>query len=205
MRFFSIESPLYKFITRFWDMVKLNFLWLVFSIPIVTVGAATVAVHSVTLKMVKDHEGHIARQFVQAFKENWRQGIPMGLMAMVAAYFVYLNFEFFNKIEGNPILFLIAAIVIIFFALIYFTYAFAICARYHNSLINILKNSASISIKFFGKTLLLWAIIAILIVLFMFNTTLMLFGILIGPVCVFLTISGFAVNHFKAIDPKEEQ
>ena len=57
MKFFSTDSPLYRFLTRLWDMIKLNFLWLIFSLPVVTFGAATVAAYSVTLKMVDEREG----------------------------------------------------------------------------------------------------------------------------------------------------
>ena len=86
MKFFSVDGALYKFLSRLWDMVKLNFMWLLFSLPVVTVGAATVAAYSVTLKMVDEQEGYVARQFVKAFKENWRQGIPMGLLALFCSY-----------------------------------------------------------------------------------------------------------------------
>ena len=56
MRLFSVEGHLYKFISRFWDVVKLNFMWLVFSLPIVTIGASTAAVFSVTLKMAEESD-----------------------------------------------------------------------------------------------------------------------------------------------------
>ena len=45
MRLLSIEGPVYPLMVRLWDLVKLNFLWLVFSLPIVTIGASTVAAH----------------------------------------------------------------------------------------------------------------------------------------------------------------
>ena len=205
MRFFSVDSPLYKFISRFWDVLRLNFLWIVFSLPIVTIGAATVAVFSVTLKMSENSEGYIVKQFVQAFKENLKQGIFLGLMLLALCYLAYLNMEFFNKIENNPIYFLFAAIIIMLAGMIYFTYAFAICARYENTIINILKNSAAISMKYFGRTVLLWIVIALLVMLFMFNSTLMFFGILIGPASVFFTISGFAISFFKEIDGEKNE
>lgn len=50
--FFSIESPLYKFMNRLLDMIKLNFLWILCSLPIITMGAATTAAFTITLKMV---------------------------------------------------------------------------------------------------------------------------------------------------------
>ena len=52
MKFFSVDSPLYKFISTFWVVVKLNFFWLLFSLPIVTIGASTTAAFAVGLKTV---------------------------------------------------------------------------------------------------------------------------------------------------------
>ena len=61
-------------------LLKLNFLWLLFSLPIVTIGASTAAAFSVTLKMVDEREGYIAKQFWTAFQGNLKQGIPTGLL-----------------------------------------------------------------------------------------------------------------------------
>ena len=77
--FFSIESPLYKFMSRLTDIIKLNFLWLLCSIPVVTMGASTVAAFSITLKMVEDEEGYVARKFFHEFKENLKKGSVIGM------------------------------------------------------------------------------------------------------------------------------
>ena len=50
MKFFSTEGGIYKFMTRLWDMIKLNFLWLICSLPIVTIGVSTIAAFTITLK-----------------------------------------------------------------------------------------------------------------------------------------------------------
>ena len=201
---FSISSPLYRFISRFWDMVKLNFLWLVFSLPIITIGASTVAAYSVTLKMVDDQEGKIGEQFLKAFKENLKQGTIMGLIAIFVSYAVYLNFELFNKVESNPLPFLIAAIVLLFVELLHITYAFPLCARYKDSVKTLFRNSAAIAMKYFLRTLLLWVVVAVFLVLFLFNTTLMYVGLLIGPASIFLTVSGFSMRFFREIEKDME-
>ena len=153
MKFFSVDGALYKFLSRLWDMVKLNFMWLLFSLPIVTVGAATVAAYSVTLKMADEQEGYVARQFVKAFKENWRQGIPMGLLALFCSYAVYLDFELQRVAEGDSTMFLIFGIVAAFVFGMSFIYAFPLSARYENTLIGTLKNSVNIATRYFARTL----------------------------------------------------
>lgn len=200
MKFFSVDGALYKFLTRLWDMVKLNFMWLLFSLPIVTVGAATVAAYTVTLKMVDEQEGYVARQFVKAFKENWRQGIPMGLLALFCSYAVYLDFELQRVMEGDSTMFLIFGIIAAFVFGMSFIYAFPLSARYENTLIGTLKNSVNIATRYFLRTLLLVAVLAVEVIIFIFNYTTMLIGVLIGPACIMLTISGFALHFFKEIE-----
>ena len=59
MKFFSVESPLYKFMQSLWDILKLNFMWIIFCIPIVTIGGSTIAAFSVLLRMSEDQEGKL--------------------------------------------------------------------------------------------------------------------------------------------------
>lgn len=205
MRLLSIEGPVYPLMVRLWDLVKLNFIWLVFSLPIVTIGASTVAAYTVTLKMVSDEESHIFSTFWKGFKENWKQGVPLGLIHLVVLYSFYLNLEFFTKLEDASVVFLIAAIIIGFIGLLYLTYMFPLCARYHNSFWGILLNSANIAMKYFVTTLMLWVLLGLLIFLFLYNSTLLFIGFLIGPACLFLTVSGFAMKLFAEIEKANGQ
>ncbi len=200
MKIFDVEGSLYRFLTRFWDMIKLNFLWLVFSLPIITCGAATVAAYSVTLKMVEEREGYVGHNFIKAFRENLKQGIPLGLISLIAVYAVYLDIQLFiNAAEMNT-LFLVMGIIGGFVFALSLIYAFPLSARYQNTLFKTIRNSLDISVRYFLRTLLLAAILAIEIILFLFNSTTMFFGLLIGPACLILTVSGFAINFFREIE-----
>lgn len=198
MKFFSVDSPFYKFISRLWDIVQLNFCWLLCSLPIVTVGASTVAACSVALKMAEDTEGYIARSFFKAFKENFKCGIPLGLLTMVAAYAVYLDFQFFNATES--VLFLIMGIVAVFVFIMGLLYAFPLMARYENSLVGTLKNSYDIATRYFLQTLLAAFVIALEIALFWWNVTLMFVGVIVGPALVIYTVCAFAIRLFRQIE-----
>lgn len=205
MGIFSTEGPLYKFISRLWDVIVLNFMWLLFSIPIVTIGASTVAAYTVALKMVDDEEGYIAKSFIKAFKENIKQGIILGLITLAAAYMVYLNFELFNAIETNPlpllIIGIIASVVFIFSLL----YAFPLVARYENSLIRTLRNSLDISIRYIVRTLILIFIVVVELLVIYYNTTTLLIGFLIGPAFIIFTIAAFSKRIFQIIEREQSE
>ena len=199
MGLFKVDGPVYEFFRRFIDVLKLNLLWYIFSLPIVTIGASTVAVYSVTLKMAEDREGYIGRDFVKAFKANLRQGIPLGLITLAAIYVVYLNFSLFYAIESNPLPLLIIGILAGVYFLLYY-YILFLSARYQNTLRNTLNNSFQISIKYIGRTLFLLFIIAFVIVFCLYNTTTIFFGILIGPTFIMFTVSVFSLRIFKQIE-----
>ncbi len=202
MKFFSVDSPFYKFISKLWDIVQLNFLWLLCCIPVVTAGASTVAACSVALKMAEDTEGYIARSFFKAFRENLKKGIPLGLLTLVAAYAVYLDFQFWNATEsvGFLIMGMIAAVVFIMGLL----YAYPLMARYENTFVKTLKNSYDISVKYFLRTLMMVFILALEIVLFLWNTTLMLIGLFVGPAILIYTVCAFAIRLFRLIEKESD-
>ena len=68
MKFFNYDSPIMQFLTRLTDLFILNFLFLICSIPIITIGASATALYSVTLKMAKNEESYIFSSFFRAFK-----------------------------------------------------------------------------------------------------------------------------------------
>lgn len=209
--FFSADGKFYRFITRFWDVVKLNFCWFLCCVPIVTFGASTVAAYSVTLKMVDDEEGYVCRQFFKAFRKNLKQGIPLGLIFMALCYVIWFSFSNYDKLDST--LLLIGGIIVSFFTFLYFVFAFPLSARYENTLFHTIKNSEMIAIRYFGRTVFLTALLAIEAFVFLWfsETFFNLFIFIVGPICFMLTISQTAMRCFREIEktggvmpPKEE-
>lgn len=204
MSIFSTEGKLYKFICRFWDMVVLSFLWYVFSIPIITIGASTVAAYSVALKFVDDEEGYTVRSFIKAFKENLKQGMILGIITIVSFYLVYLDLCLFHAIKSNPLPLLLVGIV----AGIYYTasllYAFPLTARYHNSIREIMRNSRQICVHYFLRTALMLVLVILLILAAMWNGVTLIFGVIIGPAFIILTMAAFSKRIFQKIEKSQD-
>ena len=230
--FFSLESPLYKFMSRLFDMLKLNFMWLLAGgpiamflvefflvknglgayrylsfIPLVFIGPATTAVFSITLRMVDDQEGYIGNEFFAAYRENFKKGMVIGIIALIAVYAIWLDFQFYHAAETlgrSSTIYLVFGIVAGIMAFMHLVYAFPLQARYENSIINTLRNSYSITIKFFVKTIFLILVLLLLLAVFAWNFVTQFFGILIGPASIMLAISGFAIQAFRIIENENE-
>lgn len=200
MNIFSPDGPIYRMMRNFTDLLKINFLWLLCSLPIVTLGGATIAAYDVTLKMAADEEGHVGRQFLASFRKNWKTGIPYGLALLAGLYFVWLNFSLFEQLEDNPFVLLVSGMVGGFALLLMFLFAFPLQARYENTFFRTLKNSADISARFFLRTLVLLIVLALEIVVALWNSTTQFVALCIGPACVFYTVSGFARVFFAELE-----
>lgn len=200
MKFFSVDSPFYKFMQRLWDILQVNFFWVICSIPIVTIGASTAAAFKVCLHMVDDEEGYIAKEFFKGFKENWKQGTVLGLVSLIAVYAVYLDIQLFNAVEDNPMIFLIAAILSGILFAICLLYAFPLMARYQNTLWKIFRNSFEICRRYAGRTLVLILVLAVELIVWFFNRTTLFIGFFIGPACLIYTIAGMSLRIFQIIE-----
>lgn len=200
MKFFSVESPLYKFMQSLWDILKLNFMWIIFCIPIVTIGGSTIAAFSVLLRMSEDQEGNVIKDFWKAFKENWKQGILIGLLPPICFEAVFLDFQLYKAVENGGLGILIVGCFSAYIFIFCLIYVFPLLARYDNTVINSIKNSFRIGMKFFGRTFLLLVIIAVEVLIIFWNPTTMFIGLLIGPACIMYTISGVVMHIFRKIE-----
>lgn len=77
---------------EFWALLLVNLIYLLFCLPIVTIGPATAALYRVTVTMVRDKNVYAWRDFWEAFKSNWKQGLLFGIpftLFLIAA--VWMN------------------------------------------------------------------------------------------------------------------
>ena len=183
-----------------WDILKLNFMWIIFCIPIVTIGGSTIAAFSVLLRMSEDQEGNVIKDFWKAFKENWKQGILIGLLPPICFEAVFLDFQLYNAVENGGLGILIVGCFSAYIFIFCLIYVFPLLARYDNTVINSIKNSFRIGMKFFGRTFLLLVIIAVEVLIIFWNPTTMFIGLLIGPACIMYTISGVVMHIFRKIE-----
>jgi uncharacterized membrane protein YesL len=92
--FFNLEGPFYKWGSLVADVMILSFMWMLFSLPIVTMGAATSALFYVTTRRIAEREGYITRDFWNAFKSNFKRATGIWMLELVVV--TLLLFNIFN-------------------------------------------------------------------------------------------------------------
>ena len=193
---FNYDNPIWSFIGKFCDLLILNILWILLSIPVVTAGAATTAVYYVTLKLVRDEEGPTIRSFFRSFKENFRQATLLWLILLAVGCLLAFDLYFFFYILKEPSL-LRTAMIAIFGG-------FSLQARFYNPVRRTLCNALIISVRHLLFTLGMLAVdgfflFATLFVLPVFMPLLILFGF---PLIAFIN-SFVLVRIFDRYMPKE--
>ncbi len=203
-KFFSPDSKLYRGMEKLTDVVTLSLLWLLTSLPVITLGVSTIAAFTVSLKMAEDMEGHIAQQYFAAFKANIKQGIPMSFITILCAWALYLDYQIWSIAEENGVIFLIVGLIAAYVFVFSLLYVYPLLARYENTIAASLKNSFRISMKYFIRSVCLLLIVALELVLIFWNSMSIFIGVLAGSGTIFLTVSGFAMRIFRDIEKNPE-
>ncbi|HHV09181.1 MAG TPA: DUF624 domain-containing protein [Clostridiales bacterium] len=97
---FKYDNAFFRIMTKVAYIFYLNALWLLFSIPIITIGAATAALNSVALKMVREEEGALTKSFLKSFRQNFKQATLIWLVFFVAFVVLIGDIYYFAYIGG---------------------------------------------------------------------------------------------------------
>lgn len=95
------ENELFRIVEKVVNLIKLNFIWLLFSIPVVTIGAANCALYEISVKIAKNEEGYIFRDFTTAFKQNWKGSFRIWLFYLFVGAGLHIDTVFWNNTEGD--------------------------------------------------------------------------------------------------------
>lgn len=124
----------------------------------------------------------------------------MSVITIICVWAVYLDFQIFSVVEENSVVFLIIGIVAAYVLGFSLLYAYPLLARYENTVMNTLKNSFRISMKYFLRSILLVLLIAFEIAVMLWNTATLILVVIVGPAFVMLTVSSFAMIIFRELE-----
>lgn len=85
------EGTLANILNRFIDLILLNVLWFLCSLPIFTLGASVCAVYEVTLRYAFHEDPPIVHTFFEAFRKNFKKGTALFLIFLAAGLFLALD------------------------------------------------------------------------------------------------------------------
>ena len=136
------DSPIMEFLGNMADLIILNLLWIIFSLPIITIGASSVALYSTTRKLAANNWVPVFKAFLTSFRANFKQGTSVLFMMLVPMLIALLDFSFlvFDMLNGNIVLKGICVVTLMLIVLPS-SYIFPLVAHFDNSSVQTVKNS----------------------------------------------------------------
>lgn len=153
---FRLDSPVMRFLTLVTNLVCLNVLWLLCSLPVFTAGAATTAMYFCVFQYINKQDDAVIKPFFSVFKTCFRQVTPVWLLNFLIG--LALAAEVFYLSQGAESWVKLAFAVLAFVYIGATSYLYPIMARYDAPVRNSVLNCFALS----SRHLLSTAIVACL-------------------------------------------
>lgn len=149
---FNYDNPIWRFFGKLADLMMLNLLWIICSLPVITIGASTTALYYVTLKLAKDEGDSIVASYFRSFKINFRQATALWMIALTAGTILAVDCWFFytGQIPMSWTLKLILTALaggLFILYLFIMVYVFPVQSRFYNPVKKTLFNAFFMSLR----------------------------------------------------------
>lgn len=154
---FNYDSPLIQLLNKVADCICLSFLWLISSLPVITIGAATTALYYSMNKCVRRGESGVWKTYWHAFGANFKQAsiLWMILFVIYGALIACCYSSYLMCVNGYlPKELFYFLLIVIAVVTLWAGFVFPYLAKFQNSCRMILKNCVYIVVMNFPVALL---------------------------------------------------
>lgn len=198
------QSTFMEIIGKIGDFLLIGILWLLCSLPVITVGAASTALMSASMKRINDEDNGCFRDFFRSFRENfllstllWVAAVLLGAFFALDLYF-YAMWSMAGEMIGTILFALFAAATGLYLCVLLFLFPYV--AKFQCTFRQAVKNAAYLSMRHFPYTVVM--LIGDVLLLLLSLKTGFLFAALPGAVAF---LNGWLVYRvFRKYLPKEE-
>ncbi|MDR1419076.1 MAG: DUF624 domain-containing protein [Treponema sp.] len=155
------EGGLHVWMEKLFDIMTLNLIWLLCSLPLVTIGAAATAFYYAMVKVIRGERGHLWSEFWRSFKLNFVKATLVWICFAALVFLLLVNRNITADIGGYFGAFLLCfytALAAVFFAIL--MYVFPVLSRFHMTIPEVLKLSVYMCFRYLHYTLALLSIAA---------------------------------------------
>lgn len=204
MNIFSNDGWFSRIFGTIGDIIIVNILFIICSIPVFTMGASMSAMYYTLLKKQRTGEnGGVVKLFFKGFKDNFKKSTIAWLLFLLIAFVFSLDFNLFGKggPQENKLMYYTS---VIFFILICFIaiYLFPVISAFENTLKNLILQSIYMAAKNFIFTIIIMILYTLPAYFLLASPQVFMVGIFILIVCGFGLIAYLSSFMFiKAFSP----
>ena len=201
--FFNPENWLWKFFGKLFDFFGLSCMWFLCSMPLITVGTASIALYDTAAHCLRGDETNLAKRFFRTFKKELIPGILITILWAVIAMVFWFGYQIvYQMAQVNPSISVFA--VIYYFSLLIpvgvLCWVFAVESRFVYKFFQLHKMSAYFTFAHLPATL---AIVILALIAIEVCVDFPFMVIFVPGILVYLQ-SYFIEKVFKKYMPAEE-
>lgn len=154
---FNPDSKFMQALSRIADLMILNLLFVLTSIPLFTIGASLTAMYTVCFRFDTDRERGIVRSYFAAFRDNFRQATVLWLLLALCIGSACLNTAVFYVMTASvhylwPVFGFLAVLAVLLYC-----YTFPLLSQFDNTVLGTLRNALALSIGYLPRSILVAA------------------------------------------------
>ena len=201
--FFNVEGDFHRWASLIADIVLISLLWIVFSVPLLTLGPSTTAAYYVCTKKVSGRDGYVIQGFFKSFKENFFKSTFALIILVVLGTVLIFNMMLLDGDTVQFAPFILIAQYFIFLQLIFVAmYVFALIARFEMKLGRLIRIAFLLSNRHILFTMINLVLLA---VLFMAAVEFPLLFMFVGGIYIYLSsylLVRVFRKHYPDFDPQ---
>ncbi|SLL35726.1 Predicted integral membrane protein [Mycobacteroides abscessus subsp. abscessus] len=160
------DSPFWERMGKLYYIIVLNFLWILFSLPLITIGPSTVALHRCMFSLINGKEMNVFTEFYQSFKTKFVRNMMVGLIVVGFGMLLLSSRNFYYEIAANTSLTIYYFyIFLVFLFALFLVTVFPVLGTFDGTVLELLRISLFLSIKHLPMSILM-VVIAYLIIYF---------------------------------------
>ena len=207
------NSWLYRACKVIGDVVTISALFLLFCLPVVTIGASVTALYYTVYRKYYKKSDSISKDFMHSLKDNLKNGIIVHMLYLIysaiAGFNIYFAFFGWGDIR-LPDWYMIVSLLPLLPLIFTLPFVYALMARFNNGIKGTLKNSFTLCMINFPKFILIWFIIIIAIAICIgFPPSALVVPVGANYLCQMITEKAFTraidVESSREEDPAEDK
>lgn len=154
MNLLNEDNVVHVFLNKLGDIVIANLLFILCSIPVITIGPALTALYHCMMRTVKGNNNGTTRTFFRAFKENFKQSLIVWLLILAAGIVLVLNIRFLlHSGSGTAQILFYLSVGVLTLLVIFSLYIFPVIATFANTLGALCRNAFLLAFMHFPTTI----------------------------------------------------
>ena len=163
---FRWDSPFAQKLAMVGNSILLNVLWLLCSLPVVTMGASTAALYYVVFQYQTSDETAVIKPFFRAFAKNFKQATLLWIPTLAIITLLILDLRYLFAYGGSSLMWVVIIVASVVFLMIQ-TQLLPQVARFENKLGTIIKNAALLTILHMPSAFLMATLNILPVVIFL--------------------------------------